>query len=75
MNYVLFNYNNIIQSRIGYKPIEVFYSTSETIIDEVYHNTLNSFKYVNSLSTIFALYEKVLLYNNFIIDKKKSKKK
>ena len=36
---------------ILYKPIEVFYSTSEQIMKEVYFNTLDSFKYLNMENT------------------------
>ena len=74
---VLFNYNNSIHSTTGFTPIEVFYSTSEEVYSTVYNNTMNSFKYINSRSNNFSLFEKVLLFNNFIIDNKggyKSKK-
>ena len=46
---ILFNYNNTVHSAIGYKTIEVFYSTSETLYEEIYYNTMNSFKYIHSL--------------------------
>ena len=72
---ILFNYNNTVHSAIGYKPIEVFYSTSETLYEEIYYNTMNSFKYIHSRSTNFVLYEKVLLFNNFIIENKNETKK
>ena len=72
-NKVLFDYNNTIHSTISYKPIEIFYSSSHALLSEVYNNTLNSFKYINTDNTIFQLYEKALLNSNFIIDKNKSK--
>ena len=70
LNSVLFNYNISIHSTIGFTPIEVFYSTSEEIYSTVYNNTLNSFKYINSRHNNFSLFEKVLLFNNFIVDNK-----
>ena len=41
---------------------------------KVYENILNSFRYININKTIFNLYEKVLLFNNFIIEVDKVKK-
>lgn len=70
---ILFNYNNSVYSTTGYKPIEVFFSTSDNLYGEVFSNTLNSFKYVNTDHTVFQQFEKILLYSNFIIDKSKSK--
>ena len=70
LNAVLFKYNNSIHSAIGFTPIEIFYSTSEEVYSTVYNNTMNSFKYINSRSNNFSLFEKVLLFNNFLIDNK-----
>ena len=70
---ILFNYNNSVHSTTGYKPIEVFFSTSNNLYGDVFTNTLNSFKYVNTVHTVFQQFEKILLYSNFIIDKSKSK--
>ena len=72
-NMILFNYNNSVHSTTGYKPIEVFFSTSDNLYGEVFTNTLNFFKYVNTDHTVFQQFEKILLYSNFIIDKSKSK--
>ena len=47
LNYTISTYNNTIHSTIGYKPIEVFYSSSLELKNQVYINTLNSFKYIN----------------------------
>ena len=70
LNLVLFDYNNSLHSTILFKPIEVYYSTSEDLYKKVYFNTLNSFKHLNMDSSVFNYAEKVLLFNNFIIDKK-----
>ena len=75
LNNIIFTYNNTIHSTINFKPIEVYFSTSEILYKQVYYNTLNSFKHLNSDSTIFSLNEKVLLFNNFIIDKNKTSNK
>ena len=72
---ILFNYNNTIHITTQFKPIEIFYTTSEDIKNDVYMNTLNSFKHLNVDHTIFSIYEKVLLYSNFIIDNLKSTNK
>ena len=69
----LFNYNNTIHNTTSYKPIEIFYSTSDELFKIVFTNTLNSFKYIITDNTIYKFYEKVLLNSNFYIDKKKSK--
>ena len=74
-NNVLFDYNNTVHSSTGFKPIEIFYSTSEKLYEEVFNNTLDSFKYINTDSTIFKHFEKVLLSSNFIINKTKSNNK
>ena len=74
-NNALFDYNNTVHSSTGFKPIEIFYSTSEKFCEEVFNNTLNSFKYINNDSTIFKNFEKVLLSSNFIIDKTQSNNK
>jgi len=72
---VLFEYNNSLHSTILFKPIEIYYSTCEDLYKKVYFNTLNSFKHLNMDSSVFNFAEKVLLFNNFIIDKKKSNNK
>ena len=71
-NYVVYNYNNIIHNTTGYKPIEIFYTSSDGSLERVFENTLNSFKNLNLNKSIFDIYEKVLLCNNFIINKSKS---
>lgn len=64
----MFDYNNAQHNATLHKPIEVFYSTSDDLMQLVYVNTLNSFRHLNTDHTIFDLNEKVLLYSNFIID-------
>ena len=73
LNYVVYNYNNTIHNTTGYKPIEIFYTSSDDLLERVFENTLNSFKNLNLNKSAFDIYEKVLLYNNFIIDKGKRK--
>lgn len=73
-NQILLNYNNTIHQTTKFKPIEVFFSTSDEIKEQVYINTLNSFKHLNSDNTKFSNLEKVLLFTNFVIDKIKSTK-
>ena len=69
---ILLNYNNTIHQTTKFKPIEILFSTSDEIIEQVYINTINSFKYLNSDNTKFSNLEKVLLFTNFVIDKIKS---
>ena len=70
---VLYNYNNSIHETTLFKPFEVFYCTNEDIKEEVYFNTLNSFKKINVDASVFTPTEKVLLYNNFLVEKKHKK--
>ena len=44
INYVVYSYNNTIHITIGYKPIEIFYTTSDDLFEKEYENTLNFFK-------------------------------
>ena len=63
--YLLDNINNkIIDEKILFKRI---------IIGDG-NCFLNSFKNINCISSVFSLYEHMLLYNNFLIDDNKSNK-
>jgi len=73
-NQILLNYNNTIHQTTKFKPIELFFSTSDEIKEQVYLNTINSFKNLNSDNTKFSNLEKVLLFTKFVIDKIKSTK-
>ena len=64
---------NTIHETTQFKRFEVFYTTSEDIKEKVCFNALNSFKKVNVDASIFTSTEKVLLYNNFIIESKNKK--
>ena len=74
LNFIINNYNNTIHETTQFTPNELFYSSSEKLFEEAYNNTINSFCYINARDTNFQLNEKVFLFNNFIIDKKRSKK-
>ena len=74
LNYIINNYNNTIHETTQFTPNELFYSSSEKLFEEAYNITINSFCYINARDTNFQLNEKVFLFNNFIIDKKRSKK-
>ena len=65
---VLYNYNNTIHETTQFKAFEVFYTNNEDIKEKIYFNTLNSFKKINVDASIFTSTEKVLLYNNFIVE-------
>ena len=55
LNLVLFDYNNSLHNTILFlfKPIEVYYSTSEDLYKKVYFNTLNFFKHLNMDNSVF----------------------
>ena len=69
------NYNRIKHSVIKYSPIEVFYSSNNSLFEKVYNNTLEYYLNHQKNNIVYENGEKCLMKNNIIITKKKYNKK
>lgn len=66
-------YNKSIHRITKFSPIEVFYSTNEDLFKLIKNNIIDNFKNINKSEINFKNNEKVLLINNFIKTKHKTK--
>ena len=68
------NYNRIKNSVIKYSPIEVFYSSNNSLFEKVYNNTLEYYLNHQKNNIVYKIGEKCLKKNIIIITKNKNKK-
>ena len=65
------NYNRIRHRVTKYSPIEVFFSTDESLFDKVYNNTLEYYNNFQKNNILYEKEEKCLMQNNKIKTNKK----
>ena len=68
------NYNRIKHSVIKYSPIEVFYSSNNSLFEKVYNNTLEYYLNHQKNNIVYKIEEKCLKKNIIIITKNKNNK-